>query len=271
MDFGYAISMNWGELTLLDLIGRLGLATILGLMIGIERERLERAAGMRTHALVSVASALIMIVSTYGFPIPESAAAGTLDPSRIAAQVVSGVGFLGAGVIFMRRNTVRGLTTAASIWAVCGIGLAAGGGLYVAAGFGAAFMLLIQGGMRPVERRLFRHQAIQHRIIVVSTGGVSIFGTIQQSLIGTVVRLKSIDFDRKESTHEETVQLTVQADSMSAILEFVDRLQSADGVRKVRWKQGASQLRGPGRVGISDARGDEEEDDDDDENAELKP
>lgn len=267
MDFGHSISMNWGELKLIDVIGRLALATVLGLVIGIERERLERAAGMRTHALVCVASALIMIVSTYGFPIPEPDVIGALDPSRIAAQVVSGVGFLGAGVIFMRRNTIRGLTTAASIWAVCGVGLAAGGGLYLPATLGAAFMLLIQGGMRPIERRLFRHQAIQHRIIVVSTGGVSIFSAIQRSLHGTVVRLKSIEFDRKENGREETVQLTVQADSMRAILEFVDRLQAADGVRKVRWKQGASQLRGPGRIGISDEGEDDEEED---ENGEMK-
>src|SRR5699024_2156148 len=100
---------------------------VLGGLIGLERERLDRAAGFRTHALVAVASALIMVVSTYGFPATSREGGGGLDPSRMAAQVVSGVGFLGAGVIILRGNTVRGLTTAATIWAVAGLGLAAGG------------------------------------------------------------------------------------------------------------------------------------------------
>ena len=91
---------------------RLAVATLLGALIGLERERLERAAGLRTHALVALASALIMIVSGYGF---AELGATPRDPTRMAAQVVSGIGFLGAGVIIFRKNAVRGLTTAASI------------------------------------------------------------------------------------------------------------------------------------------------------------
>src|SRR5688500_9035766 len=98
-DWAWPNSMDWGQLPFWDLVMRLAAATVLGGLIGLERERLDRAAGLRTHALVSVASALIMVVSTYGFPAPPDGTAGSLDPSRIAAQVVSGVGFLGAGVI----------------------------------------------------------------------------------------------------------------------------------------------------------------------------
>src|SRR4051794_17072968 len=117
-------------LPLQDVFLRLGVAAVLGSAIGLERERLERAAGLRTHALVSLTACLLMIVSAYGFSdVLNTQPNTTLDPSRIAAQVVTGIGFLGAGVIIFRKNSIRGLTTAASLWAVAAIGLANGGGL----------------------------------------------------------------------------------------------------------------------------------------------
>ena len=116
-----------------ELILRLIVATVLGGLVGVERERLERAAGLRTHALVGVGAALFMIVSAFGFADILGTPGVGLDPSRIAAQVVSGIGFLGAGTIIFQREIVRGLTTAASVWAVAAIGLAAGGGLWLAA------------------------------------------------------------------------------------------------------------------------------------------
>ena len=250
MPFDFSEQMNWGTLDFWDLIGRLALATVLGLLIGIERERLEYAAGMRTHALVCVASALIMIVSTYGFPLPGEGAAAAHDPSRIAAQVVSGVGFLGAGVIFMRRNVIRGLTTAASVWAVAGIGLAAGGGLYVPAAMGAAFMLLIQGGMRPIERRMFRHQAIRHRIAITTSSAFLLLPVIQEMLAGTEASLRSIEFDRKDSGKAEKVELTLHATSERDMLTLVNRLHEVEGVEKISWAHGASLMRGPWKSGI---------------------
>ena len=111
----------------LEVIIRLVVAAVLGSLIGLERERLDRGAGLRTHALVATASALIIIVSAYGFSDVLQEGRIVLDPSRVAAQVVSGIGFLGAGTIILRKNAIRGLTTAASVWAVAGIGLAAWG------------------------------------------------------------------------------------------------------------------------------------------------
>ena len=96
-------------------IVRLIVAALLGCIIGMERERLDRAAGLRTHALVSVGACLFMLVSAFGFVDVRGVPAVVLDPSRIAAQVVSGIGFLGAGTIIVRRGSVRGLTTAASV------------------------------------------------------------------------------------------------------------------------------------------------------------
>ena len=113
-----------------EVVIRLLLAAALGSVIGLERERLLWAAGLRTHMLVSVGSTLVMIVSAYGFAGVVNTPGVSLDPSRVAAQVVSGIGFLGAGTILLRQEVIRGLTTAASLWAVAAIGLAVGGGLY---------------------------------------------------------------------------------------------------------------------------------------------
>ena len=115
------------------------LATVMGVIIGFERKSRNKGAGIRTHAIVSLASALIMIVSKYGFfDIVE------YDAARVAAQVVSGIGFLGTGLIFIKNNAVNGLTTAAGIWATAGIGLAMGAGLYAVAIFGTLLIVIIQ-------------------------------------------------------------------------------------------------------------------------------
>jgi putative Mg2+ transporter-C (MgtC) family protein len=107
----------------------LGLAFVLSALIGFERELRQKAAGLRTHTVVGVAAALIILVSKYGFTDVLSRGEIILDPSRVAAQVVSGIGFLGAGLIIVRRDSVHGLTTAATIWLTAGVGMAAGAGL----------------------------------------------------------------------------------------------------------------------------------------------
>ena len=121
-------------ITSYDLILRLVVAVLLGTVVGLDREYRVKDAGFRTHFLVSLGSALFMLISQYGF---ESYLAGhpdlAIDPSRIAAQVVSGIGFIGAGTIIFQRHVVRGLTTAASLWATAGIGMAAGCGMYAVA------------------------------------------------------------------------------------------------------------------------------------------
>ena len=108
-----------------DFILRLFVAGILGAVVGLDREYRAKEAGYRTHFLVSLGSALIMVVSQYGFQDVILENSVSLDPSRVAAQVVSGIGFIGAGTIIIQKQFVRGLTTAAGIWATAGIGLAA--------------------------------------------------------------------------------------------------------------------------------------------------
>lgn len=138
-----------------EILIRLGLAALFGAFIGLERERKDWAAGLRTHMMVSVGSCLIMIVSSFGFEDVLSLGKEniTLDPSRVAAQVVSGIGFIGAGtILFLKQGRIRGLTTAAGLWTVAAIGLATGGGLYIAAAATTVIALTILWAMQPLEK-----------------------------------------------------------------------------------------------------------------------
>lgn len=141
---------------------RLLLACILGGMVGIEREHIHRPAGLRTHILVCVGSAIFTLVSAYGFSGFQ-----VTDPSRIAAQIVSGIGFLGAGTIMRYRAGIRGLTTAASLWAVAGIGLACGIGYYLGAILTAVVVLASLMFLRPLELVLGKAQRLRYLILKV--------------------------------------------------------------------------------------------------------
>ena len=133
----------------LPLIIDLTLAVLLGFCIGYERKLRFKEAGIRTHTIVCVGSALMTLISKHGF--------GDGDPGRIAAQIVTGIGFLGAGMIVYRRNEVRGLTTAAGVWATAGIGMACGGGLWLIAIIATVVLVLIQFCL---HRKIFRHKKI---------------------------------------------------------------------------------------------------------------
>lgn len=142
--------MHESILSALDISLRLGIAALLGGLIGLEREAHGKEAGLRTHALVSLGSALIMIVSIEIFENYRQVA--SVDPSRIAAQVVSGVGFLGAGAILRSGQGIKGLTTAAGLWASSGIGLACGLGFYPPALITTALTLFILVIFSKVDR-----------------------------------------------------------------------------------------------------------------------
>jgi putative Mg2+ transporter-C (MgtC) family protein len=136
--------------------GELGLALVLSAAIGLEREIRQKSAGLRTHTLVGVGAALFMLISKYGFTDVLRPGLVVLDPSRVAAQIVSGVGFLGAGLIFVRRDSVRGLTTAAGIWVTAAVGSAAAAGLPVLALLTAGIYFLVALVFPLATRRLPR-------------------------------------------------------------------------------------------------------------------
>jgi putative Mg2+ transporter-C (MgtC) family protein len=135
-------------------VGELGLGLALSAVIGLEREIRQKSAGLRTHTLVGVGAALFMLISKYGFSDVVLKGLVIVDPSRVAAQIVSGVGFLGAGLIFVRRDAVRGLTTAASIWVTAAIGAAAGAGLPLLAVAATGAYLIVALAFGHVSRRL---------------------------------------------------------------------------------------------------------------------
>ena len=131
--------------TQLDLALRLTVGLVLGAVIGFERELQRQPAGFRTHSLVSLGAALFTVVSAYGF------SGDLVDPTRIAAQIVSGIGFIGAGTILQYRGNIRGLTTAASLWSVAAIGTAAGAGLFIVALVGTILILVVLSILDRIE------------------------------------------------------------------------------------------------------------------------
>ena len=135
-------------------VGEVATALVLSAAIGLEREIRQKSAGLRTHTLVGVGAALFMLVSKYGFSDVAKPGAVILDPSRVAAQIVSGIGFLGAGIIFVRGDAVRGLTTAAAVWLTAAVGTAAGAGLPLLATLATAAYFLIVLAFPLLTRRL---------------------------------------------------------------------------------------------------------------------
>ena len=235
---------NW------EILARLLLAAVLGGVIGLDRERREWAAGLRTHMLVCVASALVIIVSAFGF----AEALGpnvVLDPSRVAAQVVSGIGFLGAGtILFIERDrVVRGLTTAAGLWGVAAIGLAAGAGLYVAALMGTALSWLILAALKPLQQR-FLPRRNRHPRMLLTASRANVLATIEAEASALRLAVDRLVVRHVGSAEQQVVILfrpTMRAGQLAAL---GDRLRSAEGVSAVELRPGSS----------ADGHGDEAED-----------
>ena len=137
-------------ITEIDIVIRLCLAFAAGGIVGFERSSRRQVAGLRTHILISVGAALLMILSMW---LPQQIGSG--DPGRIAAQVVSGMGFLGAGAIIRLGRNIRGLTTAASLWLIAAIGMTIGAGLFIAAGTAAVLALIALFVLNKVEKKIF--------------------------------------------------------------------------------------------------------------------
>ena len=215
-------SLHWYEAML-----RLALAGVLGGMIGLERELREREAGLRTHLLVAVGAALFTIVGAYGF------GGIRIDPTRIAAQVVTGIGFLGAGAIIRQGFSIRGLTTAATLWVVAAVGLAAGAGYYSAAVISTGLVLLALWPLRIVAYRiLIRFRPEDGRLLVELPAGVSP-GKVIDELVGAGARISSIgvaqEGDRRRLELDLVLPQTVTPPHVVALVADVP------DVADVRW------------------------------------
>jgi putative Mg2+ transporter-C (MgtC) family protein len=215
-----------------ELVLRLVVAAVLGCLVGLERERLEWAAGMRTHALVSLGSALFMVVSIFGFSDILNEQHVILDPSRVAAQVASGIGFIGAGTIIFRREIVKGLTTAASIWAVAAVGLAVGG-MFLAAVSATLLALAFLVLARPVKKRLFpkRKEARRVRLIL---GRETSLAELRREVEASEVPLERIVVRPGSSAEYDDAELVLGKGSQEEeLLSLIERLRCVSGVREV--------------------------------------
>jgi putative Mg2+ transporter-C (MgtC) family protein len=188
-----------------EIILRLVLASFLGALVGLEREVHGREAGIRTYLLVSLGSALIMIVSEYlafEYQGKFSSDLFRVDPGRIAAQAITGIGFLGAGVIIRYKNSIRGLTTAASMWVVCAIGLAIGAGYYLFGSVVSAIAILSLVGLKGIEKKLSKDW--YEEMIIVSEDAEGQTDRIQEVMDKYNIKVTKLsikkDFQKKEIT-----------------------------------------------------------------------
>lgn len=219
------------SLPFFELILRLFLAAFLGGFVGVEREKTNRFAGLRTHMLVCIGSTLIMIVSQYGFSQSLYENFIVVDPSRVAAQVVSGIGFLGAGTILFLKDKIRGLTTAASLWAVAGVGLAIGGGLYAAAIATTILIFVVLAVLKPIEHFFFKGETFPEIKISLSTD-------VSFERLESVLRELSI-FSHLKNLHmqnesgKKIIRMNFEFNERHNSLKIVQELKKIPGVEKI--------------------------------------
>jgi putative Mg2+ transporter-C (MgtC) family protein len=217
-------SLSWGEV-----LARLALAAVLGAAIGFERELREREAGLRTHLLVCLGSALFTIVSAYGFHefLTSGGTVVRTDPTRIAAQIVTGIGFLGAGAIIRQGISVRGLTTAATLWVAAAIGMAAGAGYYSGAVLGTVLTLAALGPLRLLAYPIFERIRPEERSVVVQLR----HGTRAAQLLDVLEEKHArVEHFRLEDEHDRRiVTLTLDTPSEQVLRDLAD-LEFVQGV-----------------------------------------
>jgi putative Mg2+ transporter-C (MgtC) family protein len=216
-----------------ETILRLVVAAVLGGLVGLERERLEWAAGMRTHALVSLGSAMFMVVSIFGFSDIINERHVILDPSRVAAQVASGIGFIGAGTIILRREVVKGLTTAASIWTVVAVGLAVGGGMFLAAGSATLLALALLVLAKPLKARMYPNRKEARRVRLV-LGRETALAELREEIEASEVPLERIVVRPGSADEEDDAELVLgKCSREEELLSLMDGLRRVSGVREV--------------------------------------
>lgn len=217
---------------------RLGAAVLLGGLIGFERERHSQAAGFRTHIMVCLGAALVMLLSVYGFAQFAALENVQMDPARLAAQVISGIGFLGAGTIIYTGRTISGLTTAASLWVVAAIGLAIGAGFYTAAGIACVLSLMSLWVLQVVERKFMR----ANKLRVIKITALDQAGLLTQ--LSSVLKVSGHEVtkvqveasklgDMSDASPVMVIEMTVRLHKRTSLMSVADELQQIEGVSSV--------------------------------------
>jgi putative Mg2+ transporter-C (MgtC) family protein len=212
---------------------RLGLAALLGAAIGVERELRDREAGIRTHLLVSLGSALFTILSAYGFHefLSSGASVVRADPTRIAAQIVTGIGFLGAGAIIRQGVSIRGLTTAATLWVAAAIGMASGAGYYPGAVIGTVVTLIALWPLRRLAFPVFERLRPEERSMIIELRP----GTKAAELLAALEHDNSrVEyFQLADEDDRRTVTVTLDTPSQQLLSEISD----LEFVQGVQWRR----------------------------------
>jgi putative Mg2+ transporter-C (MgtC) family protein len=211
-----------------ELLGRLLLAAVLGGAIGAERELNDQAAGLRTHMLLTIGACLFTLISAYGF----SGGIGT-DPSRLAAQIVTGIGFLGGGAIVRHGLTVKGLTTAASIWATASVGVAVGAGSYVLGIGGAVLVVGTLFGLRRVSNLLQRWGVSREEFVLATVPGFDVQRVVE------LLRHERVDLrglEHQQDDDGDRIVLLVKLRPRYRPEQLLDALKDLEGVLQVEWE-----------------------------------
>lgn len=213
---------------IVEILVRLVLALVLGALIGLERESVEKPAGLRTHTLVTLGAALFTLISKEGF------FGSGADPARIASNIVVGIGFLGAGTIWRSGVTVTGLTTAATLWTSAAIGTAVGAGFYLGAVAATALVVIILIPFKALERHLPRRGLATVELLLVDRPG-------QLGKIGTVlgahnVNIENVEMSERMDEHVH-ISLAVRLPARLSRDDVLVALSDVDGVVQVRWKE----------------------------------
>ncbi len=222
--------IGWSEIVI-----RLSLASLLGALIGLERERKDWTAGLRTHMMVCVGACLIMMVSAFGFSDILGTAHVVLDPSRIAAQVVSGIGFIGAGtILFSKQGTIRGLTTASGLWTVAAIGLATGSGMYFAAGITTIIALIILWALQPLER-IYAKKFKQRTLKIVTNLNVNNAALLSDLLHKDDLKIET--FTLEKNGDEFVFELKFDSLDLTKTNIIIDELKKDPSIKEIFWSQ----------------------------------
>lgn len=220
--------LSWSKIVI-----RLSLACLFGALIGLERERKDWAAGLRTHMMVCVGACLTMMVFSFGFSDTLGMDHFSLDPSRVAAQVISGIGFIGAGaILFSKQGTIRGLTTAAGLWTIAAIGLATGGGMYFAAGIATILSLIILWALQPLEEKFFK-KFNQKTLRIVTNLNVN-----NTELLSTILNNDELiiqDYTLEKVNDKYVFILKFGHIGMTRINNIIDELKKDPTVEDIYW------------------------------------
>ena len=229
--------MNLGITWQMELLLRIFVAGICGAFIGYERKSRLKEAGIRTHFIVALASALMMVISKYGFfdlfSMVQPGQDVRLDPSRVASTIITGVGFLGAGAIFIRKNTINGLTTAAGIWATAGVGMAVGTGFYFIGIVSSLIMVFVQIILHKnnwFTRRIPASETV--KIVIDNSGGTGLL-EINEILARKQIELLNIKTEIIEGGKHLSVEMHIKVPSGANPIEIANIFVKSEKIKSI--------------------------------------